>query len=44
VHLNPVKYHSIQGRQMVIMLKDEEVYGEDGAGEFTCKEYRGTVY
>ena len=44
VHLNNARFHPIQGKQMVIMLKDEEVYGEDGAGEFTCKEYRGTVY
>ncbi len=45
VHLNNARLHSTtMGKQMVIMLKDEEVYGEDGAGEFTCKEYRGTVY
>jgi len=44
VHLNNARFHSIQGKQMMIMLKDEEVYGEDGYGEFLCKAYRGTVY
>ena len=44
VHLNNARFHPIQGKQMMIMLKDEEVYGEDGYGEFICKAYRGTVY
>jgi hypothetical protein len=33
-HLNPVQYHSLVGKQIVIMLKDE-----DGAGKFLCNAF-----
>jgi hypothetical protein len=37
VALNHSMWHSIHGKEMVIQLKDEQIYGKDGFGEFLCK-------
>jgi hypothetical protein len=37
VSLNTRMCNTSKGKQMLIQLKDEEVYGEDGYDEFLCK-------
>jgi hypothetical protein len=39
VILNHRMWHPINGKEMVMELKDAEVYGEDGYGEFLCKAF-----